>query len=387
MRENKKSYNLGMRKKGQAIVEMAIFGSILIFILGLLAQLGLRMGFQQDTMMQAFRRALTAAHKVSIGANPSPPSSIGYTYLQDKPIPEISPFLDREHSSYSASESLGVSNEGLFPETYAAAGDLPVQYFEINDLKVAYPTAAFMEVSLDFSDFSKIYRKVSDASNTDGVYQGTNPIYWRWLKIDGCDLWYDEDKQTAGYYIDNSSLQFEKPFDPYEVIETKAITAPGDTADTNRDNTTESNEYFIAPGMTVYVGGREGESDVVEIRILGFTLAEADKYDDGGVLLRDCRRVSGIQGIITKGGDSTWLDASNKEGLEFGEINEKVVNNKLTHKTTASQDTSFLDTAGSSSSSAPYENITRYIKTSDATADEIKSTFKRHVHYNWTTTK
>lgn len=68
-----------MKTKGQSILELAILGTILIGILGLVVNYGLRYNYQQKVMMQAFRNAYNAA---SEGGS--------YTLVVDKHIPNPS---------------------------------------------------------------------------------------------------------------------------------------------------------------------------------------------------------------------------------------------------------------------------------------------------------
>lgn len=74
-------------KKAQALLELAIFGSILIMLLGVLISYGLRYSSQQRVMQLAFRRALrSAAESVQDGK----PTAASYMILTDKHIPSPS---------------------------------------------------------------------------------------------------------------------------------------------------------------------------------------------------------------------------------------------------------------------------------------------------------
>jgi len=68
------------RVKGQAILELAIFGSIVIMLLGVLLNYGLRYGYQQQMMQYAFRKALASA----VGNSPNPTSHL---VARDRHIP------------------------------------------------------------------------------------------------------------------------------------------------------------------------------------------------------------------------------------------------------------------------------------------------------------
>jgi hypothetical protein len=71
-----------MRKKGQAMLEIAVFGAIILTIFGVILQYGLKYGFQQRTMMSSFRRALRDSGRLYAGGSGS------YTLLRDRHIPD-----------------------------------------------------------------------------------------------------------------------------------------------------------------------------------------------------------------------------------------------------------------------------------------------------------
>lgn len=66
-------------KKAQAITELAIFGSIILFLLSIVLTYGLRSNYQQQVTQHAFRRAMAA----SVGYNGACP----YTLTHDRHIP------------------------------------------------------------------------------------------------------------------------------------------------------------------------------------------------------------------------------------------------------------------------------------------------------------
>lgn len=143
-----------MRKaKGQSILELAILGTILIGILGLVVNYGLRYNYQQKVMMQAFRNAYNAA-----------PEGGSYTLVVDKHIPNPSdPWGAGSVTPVSASASINrnyhaqdiaVCNEDDVnvcntSSTYTA--DLPKTTIEIkgsNDsFMQSFTTAGFRDVS------------------------------------------------------------------------------------------------------------------------------------------------------------------------------------------------------------------------------------------------
>ena len=90
-------------KKGQAILELALFGSILIMLLGLLVSYGMKYNFQQQVMQQAFRKALASASDVQNNK----PSSVSHIVIKDRHIPNpANPFAVGSVAPVSASASV-----------------------------------------------------------------------------------------------------------------------------------------------------------------------------------------------------------------------------------------------------------------------------------------
>lgn len=70
-------------KRGQALVELAVFGTFFLLIIGALVSYGVRYNDQQKTEMTAFRRALKIASDPNRGSG-------SYSIISDKPIPDPS---------------------------------------------------------------------------------------------------------------------------------------------------------------------------------------------------------------------------------------------------------------------------------------------------------
>ena len=86
---------------GQALVELAIFGSFLLLVLGSMVSLGLNADYRQQALMQAYRRAMWSAARSS---SDNVPSSVSQTVMIDRIIPDPShPFAIGTVASVSAS--------------------------------------------------------------------------------------------------------------------------------------------------------------------------------------------------------------------------------------------------------------------------------------------
>jgi hypothetical protein len=83
-------HSLGI--KAQSLLEVAIFGSIIIMLLGVLVSYGLRYNFQQQAMQQAFRKSLADAvvQQKSLAIPNTMAPSISNVIVKDRHIPNPS---------------------------------------------------------------------------------------------------------------------------------------------------------------------------------------------------------------------------------------------------------------------------------------------------------
>jgi hypothetical protein len=126
--------NLESSKKGQALVELAVFGSILLFCLAMLIQYGLDANYQQQVQMEAFRKTQRLAfYKDGLGASTS------LVVIKDKAMPDPRDqwgFAERQPIVGAGSVTW---NTNLAASSYVRnytdapdAQDLPTLYFEVD---------------------------------------------------------------------------------------------------------------------------------------------------------------------------------------------------------------------------------------------------------------
>ena len=123
-----------IKQKGQALVELATFGTILLLCLGVLIQYGMHANYQQSLQMQAFRKAMRAAYYKS-----GPAASTSIQMIHDKAIPDPRDpwgFAERSGIGAGASVIWDSNMQGIYIEDYSDTpeiSDLPRSYIEIND--------------------------------------------------------------------------------------------------------------------------------------------------------------------------------------------------------------------------------------------------------------
>jgi hypothetical protein len=123
--------------RGQALLELAIFGSIMIMLLGVILNYGLRYSYDQKTQMEAFRRALNetvSSHQSSVVVirdghipNPSHPFAIGL----------VAPFFS----------SANIVRSYRMHHTADRVSELPKITVQIQDKQFSYKIAGFRDES------------------------------------------------------------------------------------------------------------------------------------------------------------------------------------------------------------------------------------------------
>ena len=137
--------------EGQALVELAIFGSLLILVLGALVNYGLNADFTQQAMMRTFRQSLVTAAQ-SEQQNPPTPVSASHVFLEDRHIPNPShPFgigpvipVSGQGSSPSRTHKLPLTPEKL--------EELPRQYVTLQGVALNCPATGSGCLTAGFRD-------------------------------------------------------------------------------------------------------------------------------------------------------------------------------------------------------------------------------------------
>jgi len=144
--------NCLINQKGQSLVELASFGAILLFCVGMLIQYGMSANYEQNLQMQAFRKAMQAAYERS-----GPSATVSLSMTKDKSIPNPQdPWGFAEFRPVSASSSATWNNSGhaVYINDYADEedpNDLPQSRIEINGTSDTFKTAAYGKVTVNTS--------------------------------------------------------------------------------------------------------------------------------------------------------------------------------------------------------------------------------------------
>jgi hypothetical protein len=191
--------DLKKRIQGQSIVEIALFGSIILSILAVMLQYGLRYNFQQRAMMRSFRRALSASGRIDEEVDAGGVGS--YSHLRDQHIPDPGGVMGIGSVAPFSSAS-SVIRSYMMLETPDEQNELPVTYMNINDDTYTFKTANF---------------RVEDIAKR---------IYNRYIVVYG-------DLNIKNPETNGEPFQDEEIFDP-DTGETEIVVLPPDTVEAVR---------------------------------------------------------------------------------------------------------------------------------------------------------
>lgn len=137
-------------QSGQALLELAIFGSLLIMLLGVLVNYGLHYNFQQKAIQDSFRKALWYAGRSiwsfwdqSVGVFPV---QTDYSQINDKHIPDprnpfgIGQIIPVTHTSTVTRDFQLQAT----PDREKGDKELPTKIYNINGKEILLTTAGFL---------------------------------------------------------------------------------------------------------------------------------------------------------------------------------------------------------------------------------------------------
>ncbi|MFH1768103.1 MAG: hypothetical protein ABH858_02940, partial [Candidatus Omnitrophota bacterium] len=201
-----KVVKVGRKKTGQASAELAICGSMFVFVLATLIQYGVKFNFQQEMKMKTFRAALKKASSDSVMASYLNYSEVN---IKDVPVPDInhpgggsnlSEMVDMASATRTYfMQAAPAPSEANMARThitindkqrheydaahgYQADGITPKDGFTQSGI---YPSAVSIKTSTPYgSGFPayEIIRAVSDPKDQLPA-GGGDGIYWTWIKI------------------------------------------------------------------------------------------------------------------------------------------------------------------------------------------------------------
>ena len=128
--------------RGQAATELAIFGAILIFIMGAIVRSSVANSYQQNQSLKAMRLAMLKSLQAS-NAEVSSHNSATILYIEDRLAPDFNKFGALERNPYVNSGSGTFSHRLFYPlDEGEVQSNLPIMDVYINGSHFPLTTAA-----------------------------------------------------------------------------------------------------------------------------------------------------------------------------------------------------------------------------------------------------
>jgi hypothetical protein len=140
--ENKKTQVIA--KAGQAAIELAVFGAILVFILGTIVRSAVGNSYTQNQNFKAMRMAMLASWNSSKAGNTSR-TSASILFVEDRLSPDFNKYGALDRNPFIAQGSGTFSYEELYPlDVGEVASNLPIMDVYINGQYFPFTTASYV---------------------------------------------------------------------------------------------------------------------------------------------------------------------------------------------------------------------------------------------------
>jgi hypothetical protein len=152
-----------MFRKGQVVVELAVFGAILVFMVGIIVRQALMSGYRQNAILRTMRQAMTISHQYTRGDNASR-NVTSLLLIEDR--------LTSDSGKYGATDRIPFVIQGIashtrnlfLPVEAGEAHNLPVFDVIVNGDHFAFSTSAFIGIGSSGPFYKKVYNTPSSPS-------------------------------------------------------------------------------------------------------------------------------------------------------------------------------------------------------------------------------
>ncbi|MBF0511589.1 MAG: hypothetical protein HQL13_04580, partial [Candidatus Omnitrophica bacterium] len=131
------------KKKAQAAIELAIFGAILVFVLGSIIRTAIGNSYSQNTSFWAMRMAMAKSWESSLAVSTSR-SSASVTIIEDRLSPDVNKYGALERNAIMGAGGGTLSYQLMYPiEKQDAQNMMPMMDMYINGQYFPFTTAGF----------------------------------------------------------------------------------------------------------------------------------------------------------------------------------------------------------------------------------------------------
>ncbi len=198
-------------KKGQALVELATLGAILLFCLSIFIRYGLQANYTQSIMMKGFRKAMKAAfYNTYTGSN----SGVSLTTIKDKRMIDPTDKYGLAERSPFQSEASVTWADSLNQDTvYSDSAYLPAKAYNINDQTstlftdgvTTIPSRSLTFNTSGFKEFTCFCDPANPAASqfvnvhevNYAVPSALNAVYWVNNPVSCCRVWVEAIEQAC----------------------------------------------------------------------------------------------------------------------------------------------------------------------------------------------
>jgi len=142
-------------KKAQTAMELAVFGAILIFVVGAIVRQALSAGYMQNQQLRAMRQAMTTSYRYSTGlagggggSGDASHQTASVLFVEDRLTAESAKYAAIDRTPYVASAAATYSRNLFLPVDAGEDFNLPVSDIFINGKHFPLTTARFKRVHL-----------------------------------------------------------------------------------------------------------------------------------------------------------------------------------------------------------------------------------------------
>lgn len=171
------------KKRAQTAVELAVFGAILIFVLGVIIRSSLSRGYQQHAALRATRMAMTASLRTSASHEIASRNFASVLIVEDRLTAGSAKYGEVDRVPFMT-PGTGVHSSNLFmPVDFGDSEDLPVMDVYVNGKRFVFTTASFKTVELAHS-----CRNASPCpAECNGDCEDDSPQYYPGADLDPAD--------------------------------------------------------------------------------------------------------------------------------------------------------------------------------------------------------
>lgn len=146
------------KSSGQALVEIATFGAIFIFLVGMIVRSHIGSSFSQNYKVRALKMALKQSFEGFQQPNPTTArNNASVLFVEDRIAPDLNKYNTLDRSPFIASASATMSNFLQYPVDYfEVSQNIPIQDVYINGQHFQFTSASFV--------FRTLYDSLSDCN-------------------------------------------------------------------------------------------------------------------------------------------------------------------------------------------------------------------------------